>query len=136
MGQGRRFLRLGVLGLLGAIVAVWFQRRRLPEAVGPGVAEWPPLVVDEAHRPVVQEPRDGGAAEPAAPTDGPDPASAGAWVGAATDGSCPLSHPIKAKVSSGIYHQPDGLAYERTNADRCYASPAAAEADGFRAAKL
>jgi hypothetical protein len=77
---------------------------------------------------VLQEPTDGGAAEPAGPSDQ-------TWITPEPDGSCALSHPVKAKASSGIYHQPDGLAYERTNADRCYPSAAAAEADGFRAAK-
>jgi hypothetical protein len=42
---------------------------------------------------------------------------------------------VKAKRTSGIYHVPGGVAYERTFPDRCYPNPAAAEADGFRAAK-
>jgi hypothetical protein len=51
------------------------------------------------------------------------------------DGSCPKTHPVKAKLASGIYHVPGGGNYERTNPDRCYASAEAAEADGLRAAK-
>ena len=51
------------------------------------------------------------------------------------DGSCPASHPVKAKLASGIYHEPGGGNYERTKADRCYVDGAAAEADGLRAAK-
>ncbi len=50
-------------------------------------------------------------------------------------GDCPLTHPIKGKRSSGIYHQPGGFAYDRTHADRCYRDAAAAEDDGLRAAK-
>jgi len=50
-------------------------------------------------------------------------------------GACPASHPLKAKLSSGIFHVPGGANYERTQADRCYETPAAAEADGLRAAK-
>jgi hypothetical protein len=64
-------------------------------------------------------------------------ATAGAgqtWV-EPVDGACPDGFPIKAKVKSGIYHQPGGLAYDRTNPDRCYPSTDAAEADGLRAAK-
>ena len=57
-----------------------------------------------------------------------------AWV-EADDGSCPASHPVKAKVSSGIYHLPGGSFYARTRAERCYVDAAAAEADGYRAAK-
>ena len=56
------------------------------------------------------------------------------WVEPA-DGTCPDGYPIKAKLSSKIFHQPGGAAYERTKPDRCYASAEAAEADGLRAAK-
>jgi hypothetical protein len=52
------------------------------------------------------------------------------------DGSCPASYPIKAKLTSGIYHAPGGLNYERTKADRCYVDGGAAEADGLRASKV
>ncbi|MGI8756805.1 MAG: hypothetical protein ACR2MB_13300 [Acidimicrobiales bacterium] len=51
------------------------------------------------------------------------------------DGSCPDGYLVKAKLSSGIFHIPGGMAYQRTNPDRCYRSPADAEADGLRAAK-
>jgi hypothetical protein len=56
------------------------------------------------------------------------------WVEPA-DGECPLSHPVKAKLGSGIFHVPGGQMYERTRADRCYADAASAEADGLRASK-
>jgi hypothetical protein len=52
-----------------------------------------------------------------------------------TDGACPSSHPIKAKLSSKIFHVPGGFSYDRTIPDRCYVDAPAAEADGFRAAK-
>jgi methylphosphotriester-DNA--protein-cysteine methyltransferase len=42
---------------------------------------------------------------------------------------------IKVKLSSGIFHRPGMLAYERTRADRWYRSADDAVADGFRAAK-
>ena len=57
------------------------------------------------------------------------------WV-EAVDGACPVTHPVKAKVGSGIYHLPGGQFYDRTRAERCYADAAAAEADGYRAAKV
>jgi hypothetical protein len=57
------------------------------------------------------------------------------WVRANDDGSAPDSHPIKAKESSGIFHLPGGRFYDRTNADRCYTTAAAAEADGYRQSK-
>ncbi len=48
------------------------------------------------------------------------------------DGTCPATHPVKAKLRSGIYHLPDGALYDRTNPDRCYVDVAAAEADDLR----
>jgi hypothetical protein len=51
------------------------------------------------------------------------------------DGMCPVTHPVKAKLASGIYHVPGGGNYERTKPDRCYVDAEAAEADGLRAAK-
>jgi len=50
-------------------------------------------------------------------------------------GTCPPTHPVKAKLSSGIYHLPGMAAYDRTHPDRCYLDAAAAEADGLRPAK-
>lgn len=49
--------------------------------------------------------------------------------------SCPASHPVKGKLSSGIYHLPGMAAYDRTRPDRCYAGPEGAEADGLTRAK-
>jgi len=57
-----------------------------------------------------------------------------AWV-KPVDGACPDGYPIKAKVKSGIYHQPGSVTYDRTKPDRCYPSVAAAEADGLRSPK-
>ena len=57
------------------------------------------------------------------------------WVDAVGGEPGPSTHPVKAKLSSGIYHVPGGLSYERTRPDRWYRSVAAAEADGLRAAK-
>ncbi len=47
---------------------------------------------------------------------------------------CPNSHPIKAKLRSGIFHLPGMAAYARTSPDRCYSDEAAAEGDGLRRA--
>ncbi len=51
------------------------------------------------------------------------------------DGECPPTHPIKAKLRSGIYHLPGMMAYDRARPDRCYATTEDAEADGLRRAK-
>src|SRR6266540_513838 len=59
------------------------------------------------------------------------PTGGGAWV-EPTGGTCPASHPVKAKMSSKIFHVEGGLNYARTNPDRCYRDAAAADADGLR----
>ena len=59
-----------------------------------------------------------------------------AWTEPNADGSCPRTHPIKAKLSSGIYHAPGGANYARTKPDRCYVDEAAAAADGLRPSKV
>ena len=59
---------------------------------------------------------------------------ASTWV-APVDGACPSGYPIKGNSNSLIYHVPGGRFYERTVPERCYASAADAEADGYRAAK-
>jgi len=64
-----------------------------------------------------------------APTAGPS------HVEPTADGECPDGYPIKAKLSSKIFHSPGQLNYDRTTPDRCYVDAAAAEADGMRAAK-
>jgi hypothetical protein len=55
------------------------------------------------------------------------------WV-AASDGVCPPSHPVKAKLASKIFHLPGARNYSRTHADRCYPDEESAVADGLRQA--
>jgi len=64
----------------------------------------------------------------------PSPGTTSTWVDP-DNGVCPASHPVKAKLASGIYHLPGGQSYERTRPDRCYRDGGAAEADGLRPAK-
>lgn len=56
------------------------------------------------------------------------------WV-PANDGVCPQTHPVKAKLSSKIFHTPSGRNYSRTKADRCYPDETSAQADGLRPAQ-
>mgnify|MGYP001756501795 CR=1 FL=1 len=82
----------------------------------------------------------GTAAEPipeAAPAPAPEAAPAAGDAGPVrgADSVCPDSHPVKANDNSGIYHMPGQQHYGRTNARHCYASAAAAQADGYRAAR-
>ena len=111
----RRWLRrtLGLGLLAGSAYAVW---RAIEANRVSGQSEWEPQPF-----PFPPQPR-------TTPDDSPP------WVGC-TDGACPATHPVKAKETSKIFHVPGGLSYERTVADRCYRDAAAAEADGFRAAK-
>jgi hypothetical protein len=69
-----------------------------------------------------------------APAAEPRPLLLPAWVDA-VNGECPPTHPVKAKLSSGIFHVPGGAMYARTKPDRCYRDAGAAEADGLRPAK-
>ena len=57
-----------------------------------------------------------------------------AWV-EPVDGACPVTHPVKGKTKSGIYHVAGGRFYDSTVPERCYRDTAAAEADGMRASQ-
>jgi hypothetical protein len=59
----------------------------------------------------------------------------GAWV-EPDNGVCPTTHPVKAKLSTKIFHVKGGASYERSVPDRCYRDAAAAESDGFRQSKI
>jgi micrococcal nuclease len=48
---------------------------------------------------------------------------------------CPLSHPIKARLETGLYYLPGMANYTRTRPDRCYGSEAQAKRDGLTAAR-
>jgi hypothetical protein len=115
---------LGLTAAAGAGYALWraYAKRRV--ATGGGL-EW------EA-QPFPYPP------QPATPASAPPPQPSAAdqpWVVPFEDGSCPLTHPVKAKTASGIFHVEGGANYARTRADRCYASSESAEADGLRPAK-
>ncbi len=93
------------------------------ERAGAEATEWPRLVDRAVPLPARAAPDRSGA-------------PARRWSEPADDGSCPVAFPIKAKLGSGIYHPPGGANYERTKADRCYADPAVAQADGLRPSKV
>ena len=124
----RRLFWLGLLG--GAGYAGWtiWQRQHAP---APAAApEWPPMPT----------PTVASSAESAESAESDANAAVEATGGerrwaAPVDGGCPDGYPIKANDNSGIYHVPGGRFYDRTVPERCYADPAAAEVDGYRAAK-
>jgi len=47
---------------------------------------------------------------------------------------CPSWAPIKGNASSHVYHLPTGASYDVTRPETCFATEAAAQADGYRAA--
>ena len=112
-----------VVGLVGGavVVTVVVLARRTPASPLDGEPDWAPLTLTGPTGPPGVMP--------------PTVAPADAWVAPEATGGCPDSHPIKANRSSRIFHGPGGHFYDRTRAERCYCDPAAAEADGFRAAK-
>jgi hypothetical protein len=114
----KRLFGLSVLAAAG--YAMWraYERRKVDTGVtwDPQPFPYPPQPHTEA----------------AAPDNAPV-AEAG-WI-EPDGGACPTSHPVKAKLNSGIFHIPGGANYDRTKADRCYASAEAAETDGLRPAK-
>jgi hypothetical protein len=115
-----KLLRRGaLLGLLaGVAYAAW--KTFAPRTPRTGGVTFEPQPFPSPPRPV---------AAPSTP-----PAAGSPWVEPNGDG-CPVSHPVKANMASGIFHVPGGGSYERTNPDRCYVDAASAEADGLRAAK-
>ena len=153
----RRSFRIGLtLGLLGGLafaLVKMFGSRADPPTVRPPVPSepWPRLAPEPTAAPA--------AAVPASEEPAPDPPAAKAatkqttaakkttatkkqasakkataWVEPAGD-VCPTSHPVKAKLSSKIFHLPGMLNYDRTKPDRCYRDGPAAEGDGLRPAK-
>lgn len=107
-----RLLKFGaVAGVAVGIVRGVARRRQSDNA---GSATWPPL--EETDGP--------------APRSGPVQFAPGGVE--PVDGACPSGYPIKAKSSSKIFHVPGGSSYDRTVPDRCYATEADAEADGYR----
>ncbi|HSH23409.1 MAG TPA: hypothetical protein VK975_05025 [Acidimicrobiales bacterium] len=146
----RRLLRaLSKLGLLGAMAAVVYAlvaRRRSSEPVADTASTpWPPIVLPDEPSPtiasngaapsVAEEQEDATVvAAVVAPVVVEEDVPAVTWL-EPDDHACPPSHPVKAKLASGVFHLPGMMNYDRTKPDRCYADPATAEADGLRQAK-
>ena len=130
-------IRLGIVGgLVFALVKLAGSRRAStfePAAAPLPVKDWPPLLPDADATPT--------AAAPTAPKPDPDAPKAAATVALSTTwveptgDVCPTTHPVKAKLTSKIFHLPGMLNYDRTKPDRCYSDGDAAEADGLRPAK-
>jgi hypothetical protein len=126
-----------VMGAGAAAWRLWRRRAGLPDAHGGPEWEAAPFPFPPVPRPraervhVPPEVEPGGGPE----TEMLGEAHVPAWLPPHGDGTCPATHPVKAKQASGIFHVPGGASYDRTRPDRCYTDAAAAEADGLRAAK-
>jgi hypothetical protein len=118
----KRLVKFLTFAAVIVAVAALLKRRPAPPSASPTA---PPTPV---------APKATTTSAPAEPATAPPAATGGApWAEPNEGGGCPEGYPVKAKVSSSIFHVPGGVLYDRTGADRCYASPEAAEADGFRA---
>jgi hypothetical protein len=116
----KRLLGVGALAAMG--YAVWraYERRRIDTNMN-----WDPQPFPYPPQPHIERPSE---------TELAVAAVEHGWI-EPNDGACPASHPVKAKLASGIFHVPGGANYARTQPDRCYTSAEAAETDGLRPAK-
>jgi micrococcal nuclease len=64
------------------------------------------------------------------------PPTSGGGQPPTSDGDCPGTAPLKGNQSSMIYHSPGQTYYDVTRAEVCFATPAQAEAAGYRAARI
>ena len=119
---------LGFTVIAGASYAAWrslAKRTSGATALAPGT-HWEPQPFPFPPQPA-----------PDTPVSAPPPqeaALAPGWV-EPVDDECPPGYPVKAKLTSGIFHVEGGRNYDRTRPDRCYTTPEAAEADGMRQSK-
>jgi hypothetical protein len=128
---GKRIIRVGVLA--GAVYALW---RVLDERSKSSELTWTAQPFPSPPRPEVRpEVRAEVPLEIGAEADYPPAEPDAPWVQPDDRGVCPVTHPLKAKLQSGIFHEPGGQMYDRTVPDRCYRDADAATADGLRVSK-
>lgn len=119
----RLLRRLFWLGLLAGVGMAIYRVVTGRQAQSSDAPSWTPAA---PARPTVAKP------SPTSPQSAVDPSAR--WV-VPVNGECPSGYPIKANDSSRIFHVPGGRFYERTAAERCYATAEDAVADGYRPAK-
>lgn len=104
------------------------------DCVGLTVSPWPGLPPTALVPPAATAPPPSSMAPPVTPTVPTDPSPTGP-VPPISEYDCPDWAPIKGNDNSGIYHRPGQQAYNRTKPEACFATSAAAEVAGYRAAK-
>ena len=131
----KRMLKLGVLAGVGYGVWRYFEKQRNESGVGWEAQPFPYPPQPRSTDPSPSDETQADAPSPVAPAGetAAAPTTDAAWVEPNGD-ACPATHPVKAKLSSKIFHVPGGQSYDRTRPDRCYRDAAAAEADGLRQA--
>jgi hypothetical protein len=137
----RRVVRLGLLAGLGVGILKVVKGRKAPDpwadswvSTGTPAAVPKTSAEEPASRPAPSrssKPTRTGPARKSPTGKAEDPPGERIWV-AANDGVGPQSHPVKAKLSSKIFHTPASRNYSRTKADRCYPDESSAQADGLR----
>jgi len=132
----KRLVKLLTLVAVVAVVVAVLKRRPAPPSASPTAPPTPVAPkVSAAKPPMPTMPKMPTVTEDATQPEAAPVADerATGWVEPTADGGCPDGYPVKAKASSKIFHVPGGVLYDKTVPDRCYASPDAAVADGYRA---
>ena len=101
----KRLLGLGALAAMG--YAVWraYERRKVDTGVNWDAQPFPYPPQPHTEAPSETAPAPQLRQRDAGRDDG------GAWI-EPNDGACPTSHPVKAKLTSGIFHVPGGANYD------------------------
>jgi hypothetical protein len=126
-----------VLAAIGAAAGTIWTRLSKPKTSPLNPAPPPPAAdSDEPPTPTNEPSNSASMVNPTSEADEQSPNDGSqTWVLPNDDGSAPATHPIKASRRSGIFHVPGGSFYNRTKPERCYATAAEAETDGYRQAK-
>ena len=106
------------------------------EAIGDAQAVTTPADANAASQSAAATQQGNAVAAPADATGplGPSTVPEGAVAGNGTT-ECPPGFPIKGNVQSMLYHDASSRSYARTAAEFCFATPEAAQAAGYRAAR-
>ena len=110
-------------------------RRAAPSSSQATASSEPSAARGPAASPVAKKPAKAAGKKAAGPSKRrADSSAPGSWVVPNGTAEVLVTHPVKVKLASRVYRVPGMPMYDRTVADRCYATVDAAEADGFNRA--